>query len=485
MYQNVIFAFAVLVLQSAAVGPQDATSARPRAEMPEALRNFVDARSLIVAEFAVRSYGPNSAANRFRSTVRGNQVLVFRDGTEDGITGYTEEGRPLRDLEEAVLVNSDGVWQKYQKSIDATLADGPSADAADVLDFRSVGMAPTPACLTSSPEQAIYQRRERSGKDVAYSQSVNADGLYVVEAKAEDSPWTTVWYIDPAQGWNAVRVDGVLDDVVTVSVFTDYTWRNGAFVPVKTVHADGADNVLSVCEIEYSKVNTPDIPAALTANDIGFLVGTPVHVEGRSQMMWGGDRLVTGEQWRDMRKRGEIDFDPRLKEEFRRADERARASGIPLPGAPPASKPAAPAPSTPTPTTTSAPASQAADVFAQRERLLDEQVDKALKPELDDWDKYVLDFIRRYSLGDEQVQKCQQILKDAKERRDSYLKRKAEDIRKVKGGKYKTEGDMKLAEEKLNLLLRPVRQTFENMKSRLMKVPTRKQLEEAPHPEPK
>jgi hypothetical protein len=437
-------------------------SSAPASDKPAALVAFENARYAIRAEFAVRSYGSNSAtANRHRSIVQGDEVLVFFDGTDDGITAFTEDGRPVRDLEEATLLRSDGLWQKYQKGLSGQANLGPDVGRPGVLDFRCVGMTATTECLIASPLEAIDRTRGAPPDTVEYSESVDEDGLYVVEAKVRNSDQSTVWYIDPQQGFNAIRVDELYHGKIYFSALTDYRFINGIYVPVKVIYADADANVHCVNEFEYTKVNTPDIPAELTPTDIGIWIGTPVNVvdaAGARQMKWNGDQLITIEEYNDLFRQGKIQNDPRVEEWYRRAKENTLATQSA------ASRP-------------SAPASQPV-TFDERERALDQRLERALAPDLDEWDKYVAEFIRKYELNGEQAGTCGKILKDSKSRRDAYLQRRAADIRKLKGGKYKTDGDMKRAEEKLTVLLRPVQDTFDRMKARLMKVPTRKQLEE-------
>lgn len=435
---------------------------------PEALQRFEDARAMIAAELRVRRYTPEWGVFQTRSTVNGDYVAFYLDGTEDGVTGTNTEGEPVR-FPVSRLRTPDGYWEKYRRALSAQAELAERAYEGRVLDYRSLGMVARPAALMMSPTTTIAGNLQRSGSGgaIEYRESVDDDGLHIVEARIRDDKRTFKWQLDPALNWNAVEVEEWLGEELAIRVVLDYEWINGVCVPVKAVYADGRDNVLGSTEVEYLKVNTPDIPEVLTPEDIGIWSGMPVRLEGApEQMMWSEHGLVTFTQWRELRQQGLVTRDPRVEAMFRAADERAAraAAGETAQGAEPA---------------TTRPAAGDHEAYSKRTARLYAEVDAVLVSKWDDWDQYVLEFIRRYELDPDQVRQCERILAESQERRDGYLKRRADDLRRVKEAQPRTAGDMRLAEERLNLLLRPVNQTFERMKSRLETIPTRKQREEA------
>lgn len=99
----------------------------------------------------------------------------------------------------------------------------------------------------------------------------------------------------------------------------------------------------------------------------------------------------------------------------------------------------------------------------------------------DEWDQYVDAFIRRYRLTDEQRQEAQRKLGDMKQRRDEYLRRKADEIeaaRKLVATADSPEARQR-AQQDLDRLNQPVHRMFRQLQERLDTIPTRRQRQEA------
>ena len=104
---------------------------------------------------------------------------------------------------------------------------------------------------------------------------------------------------------------------------------------------------------------------------------------------------------------------------------------------------------------------------------------------VDEWALYTQRFIERYQLNDEQKQKAHQILRRQQEARDNYLRRKADEMKRV----TQMLADAKSEEEQLAALKayedlnEPVNQLFKQLKDRLDALPTRAQRNAAPSEE--
>ena len=99
----------------------------------------------------------------------------------------------------------------------------------------------------------------------------------------------------------------------------------------------------------------------------------------------------------------------------------------------------------------------------------------------DEWAVYVEGFIKRYQLNADQQDSARRFLKDAQERRDSYLQRNSQRIAdaRQKSQAAKSEPERTKADAVVQKYARPVERMFDQLKERLNRLPTRKQRLEA------
>lgn len=101
------------------------------------------------------------------------------------------------------------------------------------------------------------------------------------------------------------------------------------------------------------------------------------------------------------------------------------------------------------------------------------------------WERYVLDFIQRFSLDDDQSQKAVLMLRECQREGNQYLSAKKSafvDVQDAMAKARASEDPTKLeqARQMLSGLQRPIDAIFEqNLKPRLEKLPTRRQREAA------
>lgn len=101
---------------------------------------------------------------------------------------------------------------------------------------------------------------------------------------------------------------------------------------------------------------------------------------------------------------------------------------------------------------------------------------KAAVPK-DEWTKYTEDFIRKYDLNEEQRQKAMSMLHDRQVERDTYLRRKGDEIEKATqlAADAQTDEERAHARQVTERLNAPVERMFTKLKEGLMKLPTRLQ----------
>jgi len=103
------------------------------------------------------------------------------------------------------------------------------------------------------------------------------------------------------------------------------------------------------------------------------------------------------------------------------------------------------------------------------------------KSSTDVWDRYVADFIKKYQLDNQQQQKAHSMLASQKQARDSFLLGKAERMKRVERlfKQAASPDELASAEAEFKKLMMPIERMFETLKSRLDRLPTRKQRADA------
>lgn len=92
----------------------------------------------------------------------------------------------------------------------------------------------------------------------------------------------------------------------------------------------------------------------------------------------------------------------------------------------------------------------------------------------DEWEAYVEQFCKRYSLTEDQRQTAQRYLRGRQQERDRIKLRIADKLERIQKlfAEAKTPADVKKAEEELKKVNAPIERTFERLKQQLDKLPT-------------
>jgi hypothetical protein len=415
-------------------------------QKPPSLVAFEQARHGIRAEFSVVCSSASGEPRHYHSIAVGDDVAYFEDGSPSGISGYTEDGEPVYGQEENVLRLQDAVWRHQPDSLFAQVRRGSDVGRAraTLLDFRTVGMVPSPD-LATSPLEALSEPHTPGAR--VYSETRAPGGLFTVKGYTETTGEEITWQIDPAKGWNAVSVQRRVNGVLRDTAVTEYEGRGDTWVPTRVTYSGPDSRVRSTLELAYSKVGTADIPPRLTPRDIGVRPGMTVSVlenGAASSQIWTGQNLVSMQEGAEMIRRGEIVPDP----EYAALRRRRIAESAPR----------------------------------MAEWRLTESL-RVLSRETDPWERYVTRFIRDYALNGEQAQTAKRTLKDCQEQRDRYLTSKKDQIDALKdraAAKERSAEAMEALQKEVAGLMERVDAIFNGqLKPRLMKIPTRKQIEQA------
>ncbi len=95
---------------------------------------------------------------------------------------------------------------------------------------------------------------------------------------------------------------------------------------------------------------------------------------------------------------------------------------------------------------------------------------------LDEWGKYVEDYIRRYQFNDDQKSSARRFLSVAYDERDAYLRKRGEEKTRLETALREASGDARAkAQEELDRFNKPMQTMFTKLKERLDRLPTRAQ----------
>lgn len=406
---------------------------------------------------------------------RNNEVARLGFGTATGVTGHTEGGVPLYGLESARLVTPEGEWSRYQRSISGELnARDASHARVGLLDVRSIGFVPNSLCQTYSPQGCLENLDELLGCNGVEMSEKTLDDVPCVEARCPDGMKRLVWKFDARSPGVLKRVEDWRADRMVAAVEMEYQRVGATTLPVKVVTFGQNEQVMGVTELAYRNVDSPAIPERLTPAHIGFLVGSPVHVRGDGasrRMLWAGDRLVTQDEYNDLKTRGLVEDDPQVVAWLARAKARG---------------PIDPSKQTLNTVDVYGKPSTEPIIIPRPDAAWRHRITPLLKApdEADEWSKYVETFIRKFKLDEDQATRCRHFLKEALERRGQYLRSRRGPLERLAVRECKTTGDARLALEELTVILRPVERMFEELKARLEKIPTRKQRADVVGPKP-
>ncbi len=451
---------------------------------PPALLALERSRSRIEkAEFTwthARFKDPKSAGRelRWRSIISGDQVAYFKDGTAEGVTDWTADGDPIR-RPSAGLHAGDEWWDFDRNDLIAELYRRTD-EFPDLFkyspDLRSAGLLPA-VVPWRSVRQALWEWPEPLKAARRYRQR-EINGLYEVEMQAEGSANTCRWYIDPAIDWNVVQCQFVYADEVLFETVTEYERVDGTWCPVLVTQFDSVGDAVQVLEVENARINPADIADQLSPDLLGLGNGMPVlprqgvtlpyDENGKylGNYLYGtGGRLLTIPDYARLEREGAIETDPRYaakKEEYRAgraAAERAASSETKVQNnvaGDPSSVGQADAP----------PA------------VVRNRVD-------DEWERYTRNFIARHKLNEAQKNAAWKVLRDCQEQRTGYLRSRRNRLLEIEErlSAQKTEDEGRRLLLELHQLREPVRRIFEEqLKPRLLRIPTRTQRNEAADP---
>ena len=418
---------------------------------PDAFDRMIESRLALrraAVDWSLRSpFDPltQGAPSRQRSRLAESDYGLMSDGV-DGVAGWTEDGKPVAHSRAAVLRRGSEYWDFRPDLVSGEMY--PNVDNAGevVFDFRMIGLLPLPATMhrldrsimsfgSAAPPRGFRER--------------DVDGLREVCADQADREVTLCWLIDPARGWNPVRVEQYANGQLTSRCENELAQLDGVWFPVNSRYYDGVGNEIYRIEIESAVLDPSKLPAQLRPEDIGVGTGMTITVidgdEGEHKVYVNDLGLVTKEEYFALHRQGTITDDPRIEQAAQRL--RASRNNNSVFGEP-ASRPTASAP--------------------------------VVTPHIsdDDWERYVREFVVRYKLNDEQTQNALTILAQCREKRAAHSRATRPRVDAI-ASKLIVERDREAAarlKSDIAELQAPIDRIFEeNLKPRLERLPTRAQ----------
>jgi hypothetical protein len=405
------------------------------------------------SEEYTRFFGAQFAGEDFTMVCRGDEDgVVARNPDGTPATGYGRGQGPIRQL-----VKAGQVWTNaFGIEVRAAQQQTPWGN---IYDVRLLGLYPWVG------SEDFYGRLKRQAPAGVEWTAEERDGLHVVSAKLDKGELR--WWIDPAKGWNPVRV-AVLDangDAVAETRTTLRQYGNTWFPELVARYARAYQNgqiPYQEFQIHGASFNAPDDPQTLTPEDIGVEVGMGIHFYGqpddKSLRYWDGEKPIPFEELLARMRSGELHYGPTM------ARERGQV-------------PVAASPEPP-----------GRDSVADARRQHKGAELSSTEPIVGEWEKYTRWFIDKYRLNEEQKQKAWQILKSCQQNANAYLAKHSDKVadldrrtEALKGApaERRQKEAAALAKERAELK-KPLDDIFERqLKPRLDRLPTREQRRQA------
>lgn len=437
------------------------------AQRPAALQALEQHRTAVLSgriEWAVFPDGDEGRALSFVSRYARNGDMIFENrGDLEGWTQFdpqTKQGKSR--LPKLYLVGKDATW--HYKETDLIVSgwkrDGSASPwDEEIRDSRNVGLFPHSGTVD-------YSR----GLDLMWGfphdpltrwEVTQREDLHVVTGFSETGARVT-WYINPAKGWNAERVEGEAhgkswEAICLLEKFGD------SWLPEQTHYFEDGQ-LKEIVAIRSAELNRPNDPARFTLSDLGVETGLAVHYQNAprnepGQWTWDGDKIVDHREYMKDVQGGVREPGPLMKAASERGyfdspyyteEQRQRSR-------------------------------------ADYRRAI---VKSKLRQHNDLWTRYVRAFIQRYQLNDEQTEAAWKIHRDcskhAQEIVDRHKARFEELYNRLGEAKDKDSDapekvrEVEELEKQLAKLREPIDAIFERqLKPRLEKIPTRAQREAA------
>ncbi|MCG3127985.1 MAG: hypothetical protein CHACPFDD_02858 [Phycisphaerae bacterium] len=446
------------------------------ADKPAALRALEEARNSVVSGRMSwtwtdhRRLPGRTFTFHSRYALNGDMILE-QVGDQDGWVRYDESsGKPRSRFPELYMRNRDGVWHHARTDVRALLwravGDLPAEDAneppdpGDFRDVRTLGIFPgnTVSFRDGITCLSTLGARVADGMEaplVEWSQSQSGSRYEVVGRLADGN--AVRWIINADRGWNAERVEWVdAAGSVKAECRCELAQCGEVWFPAAVDYYSGGTLVESY-RVTEAALNRADDAVESSGADLGLESGFNIVPQnfrdpsGHGTLFWHDGRIITFAECKEARRTG-APLGPTLE-----AKKRGEHSPYMTP--------------------------EQIERWERHDREM--AFTSAQNKPLTEWERYVVDFCRRFALNDEQQQKAWQILRACQADGGQYLNRHKSDFYKVQADftqarKTGNTDDLRRHNARPSELRRPIDDIFEKqLKPRLDKLPTREQRQAA------
>lgn len=400
-------------------------------ELPAALRQFQERRMALRSgdvlwsrqDFSHRQPGEFHFVSRYARN--GDRIFEHR-GDADGWVSYDASGRPNSRLPLLYLRTSDSIWRRLGGNVgshvwkfpaeEAPEDSAPAPDEASSPDIRLLGLCGVPDTEFDAGWEVFAKLDPGSSPDgeplLVWQETVRGDRVEVTATNHVEGLVST-WSLVPAKDWNPERI------VHQTPHGSEYIFEcelqpfEGGWFPRRAdLFVNG--ELYTTITVQDAAFNRPDDPEHFMPADIGIEPGFNISGQNFREppgevWVWDGETLVLQSEWFDMLHRGLRQRGPTLEARGRGelnpyyTEEQIRAHHALF--------------------HPQAPADAAATGSMMEGRTA--QSKPAGDATISEWERYVLTFIERYRLDEDQRARAMEILARCQALAQRYLDRHA------------------------------------------------------------
>ncbi|RMF77158.1 MAG: hypothetical protein D6744_11615 [Planctomycetota bacterium] len=425
-------------------------------ERPTALRRFEQNRKALISgrvEWTVETLEPKPFVKHYVSRyARNGDRIVEHRRNADGVVSVDPTGKPVSGFPKLVLERRGEIWQTTELIPQArvwrgegTIPEQVRMQFEDAPDVRAVAIQPVSesmrqglASIWGAPDFAGFDWEQRR------------DGpVYIVIGRQGAHCMT--WWIDSERGWNATRALYEREGEIVAEMRCELQ-RFGEYWFPLTVEYLIQGNPIEIIRIASADFNSPDDPAQFAPADIGVEPGYQIGEFGRPYAeYWDGNKQLSAEEYAALERSGRIK--PGKTVRWYREH---HSSGQKHPYQTP---------------------DEYRAWLAQRR---DFQT-SLLRRYVSAWEQYVLDFIQRFELNDEQTQSAYRVLTECQQQAEPLLRRTRYPYQKLlielqEAQRCGDQPAVSRLQERIEHLKTPFVRIFESrLKPGLQRLPTRQQ----------
>ena len=425
-------------------------------EKPLALRQLEENRKSLISgrvEWTAESLRGTPFVKHYVSRyARNGDKIVEHRRNDDGWVTFDPSGAGVSSFPKLVLEKRDEMWQSTDLVPEAKVWRGELPVPEDVreqfentLDVRAVGLQP----VSDSVRNGIASLWGGPRFEGFMWTEVRQGATYVVTGERDELRMT--WHIDSERGWNPTQITYERDGQVVADARCELMQFGEAWLPNVVEYSIGGRPVETI-RVLVASFNQPHDSASFGPVDIGIEPGYSISdFDKRQAENWDGEKQVSAQEYAELERAGRVQPGKTVLWRRKRYQSGERH-----------------------PYQTDA---QYVAWMAARRNFEVSRIGRHVSA----WEKYVRDFIQRFSLNDEQQQVAMNLLKDCQQQAEPLLRRTEHPYQKLlieldEAVTKQNQQSVEQLQAKIEALKAPFEQIFEQrLKPGLDRIPTRGQ----------